>query len=89
MKTHWLHGRGPDKVLDFKREIDEETDCNKCIHREVCDLNMEKRCENYEMSTSGARGCQSCIHRFTRFDNKQSVPCFVCPWFQKQKRKAK
>jgi len=43
-KTHWLFGRGPDKLLDFKREIHEETECSKCIHREVCDRNMEKRC---------------------------------------------
>jgi hypothetical protein len=81
MKTHWLYGSGPDKLLDFKREIDVETDCGKCIHREVCDRKMEKRCENYAFGTSGAQGCHSCIHRFTRYD-KDAVPCFSCPWFQ-------
>ena len=85
MKTHWLYGRGPDKLLDFKREIDVETDCGKCIHREVCDLQMEKRCENYEFGTSGAKSCHSCIHRFTRYENdKDKVPCFSCPWFQER-----
>lgn len=81
MKTHWLFGCGPDKVLDFKREIDEESDCSKCIHREVCDRTMEKRCENYVFGTSAERSCQSCLHRYTRYD-KAAVPCFSCPWFQ-------
>jgi len=83
MKTHWLFGRGPDKILDFKREIDEETDCGKCIHREVCDRNMEKRCENYKFGTSEGRSCQACLHRYTRYD-KDSVPCFSCPWFEEK-----
>lgn len=81
MKTHWLYGRGPDKVLDFKREIDAETDCGKCIHREVCDRNMHKRCENFVFGTSVGGLCQACVHRFTRYD-KDPVPCFSCPWFQ-------
>ncbi len=86
MKTHWLFGRGPDKLLDFKREVDEETDCSKCIHNEVCGHDMQKRCENYVFGTSeGPEGhsCQACSHRFTRFD-KDSVPCFSCPWFQER-----
>ncbi len=83
MKTHWLFGRGPDKVLDFAREIEAETDCSKCIHNEVCGHDMEKRCENYVFGSSAVRGCgcQTCLHRFTRFDNDH-VPCFSCPWFQ-------
>ena len=81
MKTHWLFGRGPDKLLDFKREIDEETDCGKCLHREVCDRNMEKRCENYVFGTSAGHGCQGCLHKYTRYD-KDAVPCFSCPWFE-------
>ena len=85
MKTHWLFGRGPDRLLDFKREIDEETDCGKCIHREVCDRDMEKRCENYVFGTSAAEGrsCQSCLHKYTRYD-KDRVPCFSCPWFEER-----
>ena len=82
MKTHWLFGRGPDKLLDFKREVDEETDYVKCIHNEVCGHDMEKRCENYVFGTSEHRGCHGCLHRFTRYDAKDPVGCFSCPWFQ-------
>lgn len=85
MKTHWLYGDGPDKILDFKREVDEETDCGKCTHREVCDRNMEKRCENYVFGTSAASGCQGCLHKYTRYD-KDPVPCFSCPWFEESAR---
>lgn len=42
---------------------------------------MEKRCENYVFGTSAERSCQSCQHRYTRYD-KDSVPCFTCPWFE-------
>jgi len=84
VKTHWLFGRGPDKVLDFKREVDEETDCGKCIHREVCDRNTEKRCNNFVFGSSGTKGgCLACSHRFTRY-HQDSVPCFSCPWFEEQ-----
>jgi hypothetical protein len=85
MKTHWLFGRGPDKLLDFKREVDAETDCNKCVHRKVCDLDMERRCDNYECGTSVGRGCQACSHKYTRYDGKDPVPCFSCPSFEEQK----
>ncbi len=81
MKTHWLFGRGPNKVLDFAHEIAEETDCSACIHKDVCDRDTEKRCENYTFGTSEGSGCQSCSHRFTRYD-KDAVPCFSCPWFE-------
>ena len=81
MKTHWLFGSGPDKVLNFAREIEAETDCSKCIHNKVCGHDMEKRCDNYEFGTSTGRGCQACLHRHTRFDNDH-VPCFSCPSFQ-------
>lgn len=74
----------PDKLLDFAREIDVETDCTKCIHNQVCDHNMEKRCENYQCGTSVGNGCQSCLHRYTRWD-KDAVPCFTCPWFEAKK----
>lgn len=74
VKMHWLFGRGPDKVLDFAREVDAETDCSKCIHRQVC-------CENFVAGTSAARGCQACCHKYTRYD-KAAVPCFSCPWVE-------
>jgi hypothetical protein len=48
---------------------------------------MEKRCENYQFGTSEGGGCHACLHRFTRFD-KDSVPCFTCPWFQVDDRRA-
>lgn len=82
VKTHWLYGHGLDKILDFKREVDEETDCSACVHREVCGRDVEKRCENYQYGTSERSACQGCSHRFTRYDEK-SVPCFSCPWFRK------
>lgn len=80
MKTHWLYGNGPDKVLVFEHEIDEETDCGACLHRKVCDRDTGKRCENHTTSVSGEKGCQACIHKYTRYD-KDSVPCFTCPDF--------
>jgi len=88
-KTHWLYGRGPDKILDFKKEIDEESDCSKCIHREVCSFDMSKRCENYTWGTSehASTSCHSCSRRFTRFD-EHKVPCFTCPWFEARKEDA-
>ena len=79
-KTHWLYGSGPDRRLDFKVEIDEETRCCRCFHSDVCDYSMEKRCSNYSCGSSVGDGCQSCSHRFTRYD-KDPVPCFICPFF--------
>lgn len=81
MKTHWLYGMGPNKSLTFVREVDVETDCSKCIHREVCDRAMEKRCENYSFGTSAEKGCHACHHKYTRFD-KDAVPCFSCSFFK-------
>jgi hypothetical protein len=81
MKTHWLYGRGPDKALDFQREVDVETNCMECTHREVCGKDMEKRCENYVFGSSSGRDCQGCGHKYTRYD-KDPVPCFSCPWFE-------
>jgi hypothetical protein len=82
MKTHWLYGRGPDKRLDFEHEVDVETDCSKCVHNKVCDHDMERRCANYHCGTSEGRGCQSCLHKYTRYDGKDPVPCFSCPSFE-------
>ena len=78
MKTHWLYGRGPDKVLEFAVEVDTETSCATCIHKVVCDGDMEKRCSNFLFGNSDQpRGCLQCLHRFTRWD-KDRVPCFHC-----------
>ena len=81
MKTHWLFGKGPNKIVEFKHEIDQESDCRYCLHRKVCDRhNTEQRCINYEFGTSEHRGCGGCLHRFTRWD-KDAIPCFHCEDF--------
>ena len=82
MKTHWLFESGPNKILEFAKEIDEESDCSACIHRLVCARDMHRFCGNFRLGTSGETGCQSCSHRYTRFD-KDKVPCFTCPHFVK------
>lgn len=83
--THWLFGRGPNKVLDFKHPVAVETKCADCIHTHVCSHVMERRCVNYTCGTSDGSGCHSCSHRFTRFDDhnqgKDAVPCFHCKEF--------
>ncbi len=80
MKTHWLYGRGPNKELDFKKEINKETQCGNCIHNKVCNHKMEDRCINIEPGNSRYNGCEGCTHHFTRWD-KDPVPCFYCPDF--------
>lgn len=86
MKTHWLYGFGPNKEVKFNIEIDEETNCDRCIHFEVCDHNMEKRCFNFTWGTSQYDGCMSCTLRFTRWDSyhdgKDKIPCFHCKFFK-------
>lgn len=79
-KTHWLYGRGPEKLLEFAREVDVETDCARCSHNKVCAHRMEERCENFSFGTSQYSGCGACIHKYTRYD-KDNVPCFSCPDF--------
>ena len=80
-KTHWLHGKGPNKEVFFKVEIDKETECFRCLHQKVCPVDVVKRCSNYEFGTTEYNGCDSCNHRFTRFDTHESLPCFHCPDF--------
>lgn len=81
MKTHWLYGFGPNKEVKMNVEINEETDCRKCIHTVVCDHNVEKRCLNFTFGDSRYKGCMGCSLRFTRFD-KDKVPCFTCSFFK-------
>jgi hypothetical protein len=80
MKTHWLYGEGENKELHFLVDIDDETHCGTCGHKEVCDHEMEKRCSNYTFGTSQFKGCLGCLHRYTRYD-KDSVPCFHCRYY--------
>lgn len=82
MKTHWLFGHGPDRILDFNVEIDAETSCGGCAHKDVCDKQPSQRCSNYTWGTSeGSAGCAQCLHKYTRYD-KDSVPCFHCKDFK-------
>ena len=79
--THWLYGFGPDKEVKFNTPIKVEDDCVKCLHNKVCNRSMDKRCENYEFgSSSDLNCCQSCIHKYTRYD-KDKIPCFKCKDF--------
>jgi hypothetical protein len=82
MKTHWLYGLGPNKEIKYKHEIDVETNCNECAHAKVCHFKFDVLCTNYEFGTSEGKGCQGCHHRYTRFDDKDSIPCFHCKFFQ-------
>ena len=77
MKTHLIYGRGPDKEIHFNVEINEETDCKKCIHNKICSHAVQERCANFEFGNSPDTGCLACNHRFTRWD-EDPVPCFSC-----------
>ena len=85
MKTHWLYGQGPNKEVKFNIEIDKEDKCATCTHNVVCSHNMEIRCGNYEFGTSTNKGCHGCIHRYTRWDGKDSIPCFKCNEYDEDK----
>jgi hypothetical protein len=85
MKTHWLHGSGPNKEVKFNVEIDKEDKCSTCTHNIVCGKNMERRCQNYQFGCSGENGCHGCLHRYTRWDGKDSLPCFKCNEYSEDK----
>lgn len=73
--SHWLFG-------DSRNiEVLVNDDCTKCIHRKVCGYKMERRCGNYSFGTSEFQGCQGCVNRFAKYDNKQPVACFICDSF--------
>lgn len=79
---HWLYG-----ICKFNVLVKNETKCSQCLHVGVCGRKLTTLCANYEFGSSaeGFRGCQSCIHRFTRYD-KNSIPCFRCFHFRRRKR---
>lgn len=83
VKHHWLFG---DIYMAVK--IEKESDCSKCRHLDPCKVDMANFCLNYVMGTSeGRRGCDQCIHRFTRWDkDEDKIPCFVCRWFEQGPR---
>lgn len=78
-KTHWLHGD-----VEFAVAVSVETSCSTCVHRNVCARDNQKRCANFDQSNSDrAGGCQTCIHRYTRWAGERagqdtSIPCFLC-----------
>jgi len=43
MIKHWLY-----KEIEYKMEIEKETDCSSCFHNVVCNVDKEKRCVNFE-----------------------------------------
>ena len=77
MILHWLHGE-----RTFNKEIKKETKCKPCIHFKVCDSRPERRCINYRFGDSREKHCQSCSHKYTRYDTRQPIPCFHCEDFK-------
>ena len=77
-KVHWLHGE--DTRL---YPVEEEIDCRDCAHVHVCERREDLRCSNFNFGTSaGHPGCQQCLHKYTRWANKDPWPCFVCKDFR-------
>ncbi len=73
--SHWLFS-------DHRKiEVLENDDCFVCVHNKVCGHAMERRCGNYCFGTSEFNGCNSCINRHAKYDNKKQVACFICDSF--------
>jgi hypothetical protein len=83
MKTieHWLH-----KKCEFNELVDKETNCSTCIHLNVCRFDMSKFCVNHTFSCSAKdmTACRTCIHKFTRYDDKQPIFCFKCKFYEEK-----
>lgn len=75
--SHWLYGE-----CEFNVIVKKETSCSKCLHHKICKLDFSNFCVNYIFGTSEFECCQSCLHRFTRYD-RNSIPCFRCNNFRK------
>ena len=74
---HWLHDD-----CEFVVIVEEETRCRWCTHSRVCSQDMAQLCVNMDMKSSGDfTTCECCLHKYTRHDNKQSIPCFLCKLF--------
>ncbi len=81
-KYHWLY-----KIIEYNVDVQEESDCFKCIHNIVCKKDMEYYCKNYVFGTNIktlniCSDCSNCSNRFPRFDTKQPIPCFSCKYFK-------
>lgn len=85
IKKHWLYGN-----ISFDVDVKKEDSCGECIHRRVCKFSMRDFCLNYRFGTSDVRSmedCESCIHRFTRWDkDEDKIPCFKCSFFQRKSK---
>lgn len=80
---HWLHGDCEFNVIVG----DEETRCRWCLHSHVCKHDMSTFCANMLLGCSGdVATCEVCTHRFTRYDDKQKIPCFKCSFFEPRDR---
>lgn len=84
MIEHWLYGK-----IELVEELEEESDCTKCIHEEVCRIltnydKMDRICTNYKFGCSGESECSGCVHRYARLDRKQPIKCFKCKRFVKK-----
>lgn len=82
-QKHWLYTAS----CEINKVVETETDCSKCLHKKVCKISthggMRFLCHNYEFGSSGdMNSCQSCLHKYTRFDSKQPIPCFHCGDFK-------
>jgi hypothetical protein len=80
VKEHWLHGK-----CYFNVDVEKESECRLCIHSVMCRIEMERFCKNFEYGCSGEQHCGSCIHHYTRYSNKQKIPCFSCWFFEPRK----
>jgi len=78
IKEHWLYGK-----CQFNVEVFEEDECSECIHEKVCQRDMSDFCLNYKEGISEDTICDGCIHRYTRYFNKEKyrIPCFKCKYF--------
>ncbi len=73
---HWLYG-----AIEMNVKATKESKCQLCIHKIVCKDDRESFCLNYLFGTSEFKGCQSCLHRFSRWDARQPIKCFKCKYF--------
>lgn len=73
-------------ATEFNIKVTKESDCSKCIHKRVCKKDMTILCKNYEFGSNvnGYLGCNSCLHRYTRFDS-MPIPCFRCKYYSRNK----
>lgn len=78
---HWLHGE-----VELPCPVEKDMECKKCIHNVVCKRTMQEFCLNYTFATSteAPSSCLSCIHHYTRFDQKQPISCFACKHYRNE-----